>query len=236
MKILKSGRLKNRVDSIEEDYYMLKLHMAHFDELMDLQKAVMESMDKKELYAGLSAQEIRNMLCDDGGVLIGAFVKEKMIAFYGAYFPGSNSDNLGKDLGIPKEDFNSVIHLEGAGVHPGYQGNSLQKTMNVVCFREAMKLGQFRYICATVSPYNYPSLDHLFTAGLYIRDIKKKYGGMLRYICCRDINIQQEISSEGIIEVSSTDYAMQSKLLSDGFVGFELVKSNNACFIRFSKI
>jgi hypothetical protein len=232
---LKFGRLKNRVNGIEEDYYILKLQIAHFDQLMNLQKTVMESMDKKELYAGLTAEEIRNMLRDDGGLIIGAFTKEKMIAFYGAYFPQSNSDNLGKDLRIAKADLYSVMHLEGAGVHPDYQGNSLQKTMNVVCFNEAMKLGQFRYICATVSPYNYPSLDHLFTAGLYIRDIKKKYGGMLRYICCRDMNNHWEIINDSTIEVSSTDYDLQSKLLSDGMVGFRLVKSDNACLISFTK-
>jgi hypothetical protein len=235
MEILKSGRLRNRVSGAEEDYYILKLCMTHFDILMNLQKTVMESMNRKELYAGLTAEEVKNMLCDDGGVIIGAFVNEKLIAFYGVYFPGGNKDNLGKDLGVAGDDLFSVMHLEGAGVHPHYQGNSLQKTMNVVCFNEALKLGQFRYICATVSPYNYPSLDHLLVAGLYIRNLKTKYGGMLRYICCMDMKDQRQIISDSVIDVSSSDYAMQSKLLSDGFVGYKLVKSNNACYIRFSK-
>jgi len=235
MKILESGKLYSKFNGKQEDYYIIKLCDFHFDELIKLQKTVMESMESRELYAGLTEEEIHNMLSVDGGLMIGVFAGDVMIAFYGIYFPGDNDDNLGRDVGIPKEDYHNVMHLEGAGVHPYYRGNSLQKILNSVCVVEAVKIRAIKHVCATVSPYNYPSLNHLFTAKLHIRDIKKKYGDMLRYICYRNMCHEDEIIHDSIINVESSDFDLQSKLLSDGFIGFRVINSDKGCFIDFAK-
>jgi len=235
MKILRFGKLYSNVNEKQEDYYIIKLSNIHFEQLMKLQTAVMESMERRDLYAGLTVGEIDNMLIDDGGLMVGAFVGDVMIAFYGIYFPGDNEDNLGRDVGIPKEDYHNVMHLEGAGVHPYYRGNSLQKILNSVCVAEAMKIRPVEHVCATVSPYNYASLDHLFAAKLYIKDMKKKYGDMLRYICYRNLCCEKEIIHDSIINVESSDFNLQSKLLSERFIGFKIINSNKRCFIDFAK-
>ncbi|MBF0316395.1 MAG: hypothetical protein HQK52_23460 [Oligoflexia bacterium] len=48
-----------------------------------------------------------------GGISIGVFEQEQLIAYACVLFPGLVEDNLGIDLGLPNEELSKVAHLEG---------------------------------------------------------------------------------------------------------------------------
>lgn len=233
---LYNGILKNRVSGHEEDYYIIKLNKEHHGIIIELQRHVMSLMSRSDLFIGLYPEEVENMLEDSGGIMIGAFVKDKLIGFYGIYFPNLNYDCLGIDLGIPEEEFTAIAHLEGAVVHPDYRGNSIQKLFTGICIEEALKIRNIRYLCATVSPYNLPSIESVFKVHLYIKMMKVKYGNMLRYIFVRDLENTEEIVEESIVDIESNNFDLQSKLLQNGFVGFNLLNLHEKPFISFGKI
>jgi hypothetical protein len=229
---LLSGRLINNTQGKEENFYIFRLDLSHLDQLDKLQKVVLDNMERKDHYTGLLVEEFENVL-SVGGVTVGVFVEEELVGFYSILFPGHSEDNLGRDIGIPEKYFPDVAHLEAAGIHPDYRGNSLQKIMTSICLEQAMKIKQIKYLCVTISPYNYPSLDHMFAFKLYIRDLKVKYGDMLRYICSKDMEEKQIIKADSIVEVEISGHSEQLKLLQQGYVGFRLIKSEGKNFIVF---
>jgi ribosomal protein S18 acetylase RimI-like enzyme len=232
---LTTGRLRNNAQGKEENYYVSRLDLSHLDRLVELQKVVLDNMARKDHFTGLSVGEFENVL-SDSGVTVGAFVREELIGFYSILFPGYSEDNLGKDIGIPEKYFSDVAHFEAAGVHPDFRGNSLQKIMTGICLEQAMKIKPIKYICVTISPYNYPSLDHMFAFKLYIRDLKVKYGDMLRYICSKNMEERQIIQADSIVEIEISDHSEQLKLLQQGYVGFRLIRSDGKNFIGFGKV
>lgn len=234
MEMLASGKLINNASEKEDEYSIIRLDKSWLDRLLELQTVVMKHMDKKELFAGLTRDEFLEVL-DTKGITVGALVEERLIGFYSVLFPGLSDYNLGNDIGLDKEKLDSVVHMEGAGIDPDYRGNSLQKVMVRVCLDEALKLGKTRYICATVSPYNYPSIDHIFAMQLCIKKIKPKYNGVIRYICVRDIKKGALIDNDSIIEVPGDGLEKQAELLDKGYLGFGQLRCNEKNLIRFGK-
>lgn len=114
-------------------------------------------------------------------------------------FPGKDDDNLGRDAGIPPEEYDHVAHIESAAVLPEYRGYGLQgqmlryaenilKSQSEKCISEmTMVKGQplFRaihYMFATVSPENPASWRTLELNGFHCLLEKEKYDGLLRRI------------------------------------------------------
>lgn len=234
MQTLASGKLINNASGKKEEYSIIRLDKGWLDRLLELQTVVMKHMDKRELFAGLTRDELLEVL-ETKGLTVGALIEERLIGFYSVLFPGLSDYNLGNDINLGEEELDRVVHLEGAGIDPLYRGNSLQKTMARICLYEALKSKKARYVCATVSPYNYPSIDHIFAMQLCISNIKPKYNGMIRYICYKDLQKGVLIDKTSIIDVAGDDIENQKRLLETGYLGFEQLRCNEKNLIRFGK-
>ncbi len=79
---------------------------------------------------------------------------------------------------------------------------------------------KFRYICATVAPFNIASLKDKFAHGLEIVSLKVKYGNMLRYILLKDLSrVSSESSTLESRYIPMANTEEQQQLLENGWIG-----------------
>lgn len=227
-----TGRIKNNRDQKYYSYEIKVLDITYFDRLFAIQKYIAKKLGKPEAYILLKEKELIEML-GDGGIVVGVFVNEELYGSCGAYFPGFNGDNLGLDIGMPREELKRVIHLESSNVHPMYRGNALQYKMASLLVNRAKDIRGMRYLLNTVHPENYPSLKTTFALDMVIIKLCLKYKGFWRYIFYQDIEEPIQKKSNNSISVSSIDYNTQIKLLDTGYYGYGLEKDVEGIKIHF---
>ncbi len=209
----------------------------HLDQVAQLQDTVVEGMKDKSLFFPLTLEEISYILTDQGGIALGAFVKDRLIGLRCLYFPRDREDNLGKDIGLSQEALAQVAHLEASFVHPAFQGNSLQKKMTALLFNNPSLLKGQRFLLATVMPHNSPSIIDKFVQSMRIVALKEKYGTGWRYIFFRDMQqpLGESNSKADNIAVSPADIARQMELLAEGYQGLSYEKSAPGITINYAK-
>ncbi|BDH60070.1 hypothetical protein MTP04_02000 [Lysinibacillus sp. PLM2] len=212
----------------ETHYKVFVLSKAEIPEVLSLQEVVYEALPNKEILQPLSEEEF-SYIVSGNGLLIGAYVDERLIAFRAVVVPQIDEEHLGYDLGLTEEsELKRIMYQEISNVHPDYRGYGLQKTLAKVIMQQIDK-SQFDYLCTTVMPYNIPSLKDKFSQGFYIISVKYIYGGKLRYVFA--LNLQKKIQFEKETkEVSMGDIKGQQQLLKDGFVGV-LMKPKEADWV-----
>jgi ribosomal protein S18 acetylase RimI-like enzyme len=152
----------------------------------------------------------------------------KLISYRYIGFPGKDSRNLGYDINLPKDELDSVVHLETTVVKPIYRGNNLQ-SLTLEIATELVKEEGYKHLLCTVSPYNFFSLYNVMKNGLKIKKLKKKYArteneeGMWRFILHRDL--KNPYSNPVDLVVSKwANLEKQKELIEDGYIGFEIFK------------
>lgn len=229
----------SRVNTIHEDildeqsYYVKILNKSDLPKVLALQEVVYEALPDKDILQPLSEEEFLVMLKGDG-LLIGAFVGEKLIAFRGVVAPKINEEHLGYDIGLVKEsDLKRVLYQEISNVHPDYRGHGLQKTLAKVIMRQ-IDMNQYDYLAATVMPYNIASLKDKFAQGFYIVSLKYTYGGKLRYVFALDLREEPNYEDEPVT-ISMGDVESQQRLLQEGFIGVEMKPLGNDWVVIYKK-
>ncbi len=235
MIILKEGIIRNRYLEEEESYVISILEPGHKDELVELDRYVLEHLPRRDLYLGLTEEEFEYNL-SGGGVVLGLSVQDRLVGFYTVYFPGDREDNLGLDMGLPKEELELVAHMEATVVLADYSGNGLQRLLAHLCLEEARKRRTIKHLYVTVSPFNYPSVDHMFALNMAIVALKEKYGGMLRYIGSREMDREPESQWEEVLRVDIEDFQEQETCLKGGFVGFRMIREKERNYLDFGRM
>ena len=96
---------------------------------------------------------------------------------------------------------------------------------------------KFDYVCATVAPFNIPSLKDKFALGLRIVALKHKYGGKLRYVFLKNLKdekVQQSCSQDEKL-IPMTDTLMQQQLLNEGYVGVGMSSLNEEWHVQYQR-
>ena len=181
----------------------------------DVMQAAYESLDNKELYICDDYDYVRAILQDKNAGFGLMCYKDKLDEAMSEYdgkvcvgvllvtFPGEAVDNLARDVFCAvKENEGKVsnslflaeylfktAHIESAAVRAEYRGNGIQnRLIEFACDYLSRNCGNIRYVMATVSPENIPSLKSFEKAGFKRMLTKEKYGGKLRHILMREIN------------------------------------------------
>jgi hypothetical protein len=94
---------------------------------------------------------------------------------------------------------------------------------------EQLKKDDYKYVCATVAPFNIPSLKDKFAQQMEITAMKKKYGGVMRYVFVKHLHEQV---CEWEVE---QDTKMQQKLLDEGWRGTGISGGPGGWLMRFCK-
>lgn len=216
----------------EHAYTAKKLDVAAIPALMELQRAVVDVLPDKAILQPLDEDELRFIL-DGGGVMIGIFVAQQLIAFRALLEPEIDEEHLGLDIGLSEDELGTVLYQEISNVHPDFRGHSLQQTMANIIMKQ-VDTEKHPIVCATVMPYNIASLKDKFAQGMHVAALKYKYGGKLRYVFTKSLTEQIELGTE-LREVSMGATVEQQQLLKQGFLGIEMKKIADDWFVTYRK-
>lgn len=203
-------------------------------ELQRIQHKAKEVLEDISTLQSLSKEEFSYIL-EGNGLIIGAYVKEKLIAFRALLIPPIDDQHLGYPLGLANE-LEKIIYQEISVVHPAYRGNQLQQKLAYLIMRELEKTPHaFRYVCATVAPRNIPSLKDKFHQGMVVGALKKMYAGKIRYIFVKDLRKteKQHWIETKVLPIS--EIGVQQQLLAEGWFGVQLIQSGYQYSVKYGK-
>ncbi|AOM81873.1 GNAT family N-acetyltransferase [Salisediminibacterium beveridgei] len=207
------------------DYFtMERLSEQHLDAIEELQEVVRASLENPDLLVPLSRVELKNIVTEDTGMTVGVFnVRDELVGILGALYPGSSKENLGYALAMDEEKAAQVFHLEITFIDPDYRRMGFMVTM---CrwLVQLMKIeGRYRYLCATVSPYNIGSLKNMMLSGNAVVDFQLKYGGLERYIVFQDVTVPFDLHGQDIQYIPIQENPLAPvEYLEKGFLGTSL--------------
>lgn len=214
-------------------YEVYVLNETHIPQLKTLQLEVVNALENKATLQPLDEEELSYIL-NGNGVMIGVFIEGKLIAFRALLEPEINEEHLGYDIGLTtEEELKKVLYQEISNVHPDFRGFGLQRTMADIIMQQ-IDSTMFSIVCATVMPGNIASLKDKFSQGMYVVNLKLKYGGKLRYVFMK--SLQQEVkkwSEEKFVPMNDTEG--QQKLLKQGFVGLSMKKDDKDWLVQYVK-
>lgn len=236
MKILDEGTITSQLDKQSYPYQVLLLDHTYLNELSVFQQTTYQKMTNKKLYAPIPDEMIRAVL-GDKGLTLGLIIRDKLYGFVCFYFPGDDAENLGKDAGLPDQELEHVVHWERCLIAPEFRGNNLQFRLGELLVQATTALNKnYRYMCATVAPNNYPSLHQLFEQQKMVAvALKKKYGDLWRFVFFQDISHPVQILKEDAIAVDCEDHEGQSSLFKRGYYAFQALQDEGTLKILFSK-
>ncbi len=168
---------RRNMSAIEIQYMALEDAPAVYE----IMQTVSAQLERKELYAADDLSFIRECIMHRGfGVK--AVCEEEMAGFLLVYIPSVTDDeHLGFDIRLNPEEFSRVAYMDSAAVLPEYRGRGLQRKM-IEFAEQSGRLGNYRYLLATVSPDNLYSLRNLKALGYETVCRCVKYGGLDRYV------------------------------------------------------
>lgn len=178
---------------------MQRLSDQHLDEIARLQEDVRVSLENPDLLVPLSRQELSTIVSEETGMTVGVFNgKDDLVGVLAALYPGSSEENLGYSLAMDEEKAAQVFHLEITFIDPACRRMGLMVTMSRWLVQLMKIEGRYRYLCATVSPYNIGSLKNMMLSGNAVVDMQLKYGGLERYILFQDVTVSFDFHGQDI--------------------------------------
>ncbi|MCI4057095.1 GNAT family N-acetyltransferase [Bacillus cereus] len=231
MTVLYKGTLKQN----NNPFHVTLLSLEHIEQILSLQNIVVEALEDKSRLQPLSQEEFQYIL-EGNGMMIGAFIENKLIAFRALLVPPIDDEHLGLDIGLSESELHRVIYQEISNVHPNYRGNGMQKILANVIMDELQKEdSKYDYVCCTVAPFNIPSLKDKFAQGMAIAALKEKYGGNLRYVFVKELRRDKENDWTDVQSILMSDASGQQALLSEGYLGYEMEKTADTFIVKFGR-
>ncbi|WP_144492414.1 MULTISPECIES: GNAT family N-acetyltransferase [Bacillus cereus group] len=231
MTVLYEGTLKQN----NESFHVTLLSREHIEQILSLQNVVVEALEDKGRLQPLSQEEFQYIL-EGNGMMIGAFIENELIAFRALLVPPIDDEHLGLDIGLSESELHRVIYQEISNVHPNCRGNGMQKILANVIMDELQKEdGKYDYVCCTVAPFNIPSLKDKFAQGMEIAALKEKYGGSMRYVFLKELRKDIERDWSDVKSVLMSDASGQQALLSEGYRGYEMEKTDDTFIVKFGR-
>lgn len=226
-KIYMTGLLKNG-----EGFQMTDLVYSDLDRIVQLQKKAVAHLASPQFLQPLLDGEVACILSGRGR-MIGTFVQDRLVAFRAFFVPGQNGEDLGGDVGMDSEERSGIIYSEVSIVDPHYRGNHLQSLMGKMLMKE-VDSSQFRYVLATVAPFNIASIKDKLSLGMEIAALKKKYHGKWRYIFMKDLtDLSGRRPCRNGIFIKMDAIQKQQQLLESGYRGKALERIDGKWHVRF---
>ncbi len=215
----------------EKEYPVRELSTRDIDKILDLQNIVIEMLENHNFLQPLSREEVEGTL--HNRLMVGLFVEEQLVAFRTLQIPVMDENHLGLDIGLVKEELHKVVYQEITIVHPNFRGYGLQKKLGHIVMELLVEL-PYSIVCATVAPFNIPSLKDKLSQGMKIGALKPKYQNMLRYVFYKNLNEETSVYTNKI-EVRMADAEQQQEILKNGWVGLEILLKENEWYVVYMK-
>lgn len=204
--------LKNGVEIVVKP-----LVLDDIEKILSLQQKVLDTLTTKSFLAALTEDDLTNIF-QGNGTMIGAFSDDRLIAFRAMLQPEIDEEHLGKDAGLDRSEWPLVIYQEISNVDPDFRGNGLQQYLGRLLMKQ-VDTERFKYVCATVAPFNIASLKDKFSHGLEIVALNEKYGGMLRYTLMKELTKNESGSASESRSIFMGDIEEQQAVLKEGWIG-----------------
>lgn len=214
-----------------DEFHMTLLTVQHIEAIEQLQDRVAANLERIDQLQKLTHDEIRIILHQE--LFAGVWVKGQLIAARAFLYTPEDDEHLAKDVGISSDEWKDVIYSEISLVDPSYQGHGLQKKMGA-WWMERLQTSPYRYVCATVAPFNIASIKDKFQLGMSIGALKVKYGGKLRYIFVRDLQYTTEEAAVQTVPMNNTEE--QQRLLASGARGVGVVLQDGEWLVQYTLI
>lgn len=227
------ARIKGVPDA--RPYLMRFLGADDLDDIVNMHQLVVSALPHPHVFRQDTRAFIEQHLGKRGWT-VGVFVCGRLIAYAAISFPDGEADNLGSDLPLPEAELRYVAHYDGSAVHPDYRGNRFQQMMTDARHQCALLHGRY-HILGTVSPLNPASLRNFLEMGCRVRNLKTKYGGMLRLIIHRDLRQVVPVAYEGssAVDVPLEDILQLTALLNEGLEGSQVVLVDATACLRMAR-
>lgn len=215
----------------KDELRMTLLNVQHLEAIEQLQDRVATNLERADQLQKLTHDEIRIILHQE--LFAGVWVAGQLVAARAFLYTPEDEEHLAKDVGIQKDEWKDVIYSEISLVDPSYQGHGLQKQMGA-WWMERLQTSPYRYVCATVAPFNIPSMKDKFQLGMSIGALKVKYGGKLRYIFVHDFHHTLEVGTVQSVPMADTEE--QQRLLASGARGIGMVQQDGVWMVDYNFI
>lgn len=164
--VIARGRLRKN----QQEFVIRCLQNRDIPELYGLHKLILSNLrpDQQQFIHHKSRSDFQNMIDSPNQLLIGAFVKDKLVGYSSANF--INRYNMGNVLPGFNLNYNpeEIVVLEQASVNPAYRGNNLASIMNAARQKIAFQKYGRRYAVTMVDIHNYYSYRNALRNGMCI--------------------------------------------------------------------
>ena len=150
-----------------------------------IMQRVTDALSDKSLFVCDDLAYVQTQLQSGGFGVVACNSDNEIVASFLFRYPHMAQDNLGRDVNLPEDKLETVVHMDSAVVLPEYRGHHLQERM----LRYAENLidkKSYHYFIATVSPNNPASYLSFERSGYSLVVTKEKYGGLLRRIYMKE--------------------------------------------------
>lgn len=156
------------------------------DAVMRLQETVCQQLEDPSLFVPTPREENADYLRLPHRI-IGAFNRERLVAYCSLVFPGTAPNNHAWDLGWPPQRVEACGKVDSVVVDPAFRGLGLQRRLVRLALEEARSFLPQGFLLTTVSPRNVHSLRNMQSEGFTVLLQTQKYGGMDRLILGRRV-------------------------------------------------
>ncbi|WP_411842009.1 N-acetyltransferase family protein [Salinicoccus sp. HZC-1] len=193
------------------------LSLSDLDAVLELQNAVYDSLEDKEVLQILTREEFEGVI--NQGYIIGVFKGQSLVATRSMYIPQvDEEEHLADDAKIQNKE--RVIYSEITFIDPASRGQGLQTKMGEALIQRVRESGNFDHILTTVMPTNIPSLKDKFKLGFKIVKTTYKYGGKKRHVLLLDLLNEIELIGEAKkIHFEDTEWMLNN---SEYYIGDSL--------------
>lgn len=218
------------IDDSSEKYEIKFLNEIFLEEILFLQNIITENLKDQKSYYVEKIEFFRKHLANKNSV-IGLFHKDQLVGFNIASFPGMNDGNLGKEVGIKKEELFQVVQFGPVAIHPAHRQRGLLNKIIEIHINWIRQI-RYKHICLTIAPSNYPSMKPAMSHGFIIKRIKLKCDNLLRYILHLDLTNPVKYPQYSV-RVPQNDIDSQKSMIHLGFYGYNAVKNDNGFDLVF---
>lgn len=159
--------------------------------IYDFMKRIYQGIPDKSWFSLDNEEKIIRYVTNPSGFVLKAETcddeeENRLAAIFIARISELEEDNLGKYLNLGEEDLARVAHMEIAMVDGKFRGRGLQKRMMEIA-EEHLKFLGYHWLMGTAHPENIYSVNNFQKLGYEIVTEDLKYGGLPRYIFCKEI-------------------------------------------------
>lgn len=155
-------------------------------EIHELMEQVYKELEDKSLYVCDDMEYVNRHISGAGFAVKASNYDGKIVGVFIFRYPGTQDDNLGRDVGLEEGELSKVVHMESAVVLPEYRGRGLQSKM-LKYAEELIDKNKYKYFMATVSPNNPASYKSFEKNGYELMLTKEKYDGLVRRIYLKKV-------------------------------------------------